>query len=142
MQTLFHKASLLGMTLLAACSTSLPSSQPDLSGSSWTLEAYRPATGSEIRPERPEQYQLHFQPGRRLLIQIDCNRGSGSWETTDQQGGLRLGPPTLTKMMCPPAALTAQLPAAIESVASYRVTNGGLQLKSENDIYIWQRVQP
>jgi heat shock protein HslJ len=141
MQTVFRRAFLLGLMFVAACSTQSRQSQASLSGSSWSLVAYRAVSGAETLPERDDQYQLHFHPDGRLSAQIDCNRGSGSWQTTDQQAGLRLGPLALTKMMCPPAALTMQLPAAIETIQSYRILEGQLQLQAAGDAgsYLWRR---
>lgn len=145
MQALFRSALLLGLMSLAACGTpSSPAPAPaSLADSSWTLLVYRPVASAEVRPARADQYRLQFQADGRLLAQIDCNRGSGSWQSTDQPGGLRLGPLALTKMMCPPDPLTAQLPAAIETIQSYRLVDGQLQLQAAGGgSSLWQRAQP
>lgn len=143
MQGAFRSVLLLGLLSLGACST--PSSQPPASllNTSWTLVAYRPAGGAELRPSRPDQYRLQFQADGKLAALIDCNRGSGSWETTGQDG-LRLGPLALTRMMCPPDALQGKLPAALESIQSYRIVDGQLLLGagSNGGSYVWQLVQP
>lgn len=139
---MFRRAILLGLMSLAACSTPSSQAPASLADSSWTLVAYRPAAGAEIRPARSDQYQLQFQADGRLLAQIDCNRGSGSWQSTDPQGGLRLGPLALTRMMCPPGPLTSQLPAAMETIQSYRLVDGQLQLQAAGGSYLWQRAQP
>lgn len=144
MQALLRKVWLLGLASVAACTTPAPPVSASLADTSWTLVAYRGADGAEIRPARPDQYRLHFQVDGRLTAQIDCNRGSGSWQATGQQGGLRLGPLALTRMMCPPGPLNNQLPAAIETLQSYRVVDGQLQLQAAANTgsYIWQRAQP
>nr|WP_315248328.1 META domain-containing protein [uncultured Duganella sp.] len=144
MHPLLRNALFLGLTSLAACTTPAPQAPASLADTSWTLVAYRPSSGAELRPARPDQYRLHFQADGRLAAQIDCNRGSGSWQATDQQGGIRFGPLALTRMMCPPAPLNIQLPAAIETLQSYRVIDGQLQLQTADHAgtYMWQRVQP
>jgi heat shock protein HslJ len=138
----------LALISLGACTAPQTTSQSaSLAGSSWTLLAYRPASGSEIRPAQPDRYQLHFQADGRLAAQIDCNRGSGSWQATPTgaaQGSVHLGPLALTRMMCPPGALSARLPADIDAIQSYRLADGQLQLDVSGNAgsYLWQRVQP
>lgn len=147
MQTVFRSALLLGLMSLGACSTPASQAPAGLADTSWTLVAYRPAGGAELRPARSDQYRLSFQADGRLSAQIDCNRGSGTWEATPagaQQGSLRLGPLGLTRMMCPPATPNLQLPAAIESIQAYRLVDGQLQLElgANAGSYVWQRAQP
>ncbi|MYM24218.1 META domain-containing protein [Duganella sp. FT135W] len=147
MQAVFRRMLLLGLISLSACTVPQKPAATGLNGTSWTLVAYRPAGAGEIRPERADQYQLQFQADGRLAAQIDCNRGSGNWQTTPAdapQGGLRLGPLGLTRMMCPPGPLSARLPADLDAIESFRLTNGQLQLDLAGNTgsYLWQRAQP
>lgn len=137
---------LAGAALLSGCAASSSSqNQPDsLSGSSWTLVAFRQAAGNaEVRPARPDQYRLSFQADGRLVAQVDCNRGSGTWQATPagSGGSLHLGPMALTRMMCPPDPLGQRLPQDVEAVQSYRIVNGQLQLELAGNAgsYIWAR---
>jgi heat shock protein HslJ len=139
-----------GAALLSACTAS-PSSQnqsESLSGTSWTLVAFRQAAANaaEVRPARPRQYRLSFQADGRLVAQVDCNRGSGTWQATPagSGGSLHLGPMALTRMMCPPDPLGQRLPQDVEAVQSYRIVDGQLQLELAGNAgsYIWARAQP
>jgi para-nitrobenzyl esterase len=140
----------IGAALLSGCAASSSSqSQPDsLSGTSWTLVAFRQAAAnaSEVRPARPDQYRLSFQADGRLVAQVDCNRGNGTWQATPagSGGSLHLGPMALTRMMCPPDPLGQRLPQDVEAVQSYRIVNGQLQLELAGNAgsYIWARAQP
>lgn len=141
---------LIGAALLSGCAASSSSqNQSDsLSGTSWTLVAFRQTTGNagEIRPTHPAQYRLSFQADGRLVAQVDCNRGNGTWQATraESGGSLHLGPMALTRMMCPPDPLGQRLPQDVEAVQSYRVVNGQLQLELAGNAgsYIWARAQP
>ena len=133
---------------LAGCAAS-PGPTIKLDDTRWTLVAYTPAAGStgEIRPARPDQYRLEFLPDGRLVAQIDCNRGSGTWQRTATpapDGGLKLGPLALTRMMCPPDQLGQRLPQDVERVESYRVVDGRLHLDlaGHAGTYVWERAQP
>jgi heat shock protein HslJ len=141
---------LAGATLLSACaaSSTAPEQPVSLANTSWDLvmlrlDADNPA---EIRPVRPDQYRLSFQADGRVTVQIDCNRGSGTWQATPagQGGGLRLGPLALTRMMCPPDALGQRLPQDLEAVQSYHIVDGRLQLELASNAgrYTWKREQP
>ncbi|SHN05960.1 META domain-containing protein [Duganella sacchari] len=110
--------------------------------------AFRQGAGdaAEIRPMRPDQYRLSFQADGRLVAQVDCNRGSGTWQATPagSSGALRLGPIALTRMMCPTDPLAQRLPQDLDALHSYRIVNGRLQLELAGNAgtYIWTRVQP
>ena len=141
---------LVGAALLSGCAVkSSAQNQPDsLSGTSWTLVAFRQTTGNaaEILPTRPDQYSLSFQADGRLVAQLDCNQGSGTWQSTplESGGSLHLGPIALTRMMCPPDPIGQRLPQDVEALQSYRIVNGQLQLNLAGNAgsYIWTRAQP
>lgn len=136
--------------LLSGCvaSSSASKQSESLAGSSWTLTAFRQGAGdaADVRPARPDQYRLSFQADGRLLAQVDCRRGSGTWQATPagSGGGLRLGPMALTRMMCPPDSLAQRLPQDVEALQSYRIVNGQLHLELAGNAgtYIWARSQP
>jgi heat shock protein HslJ len=139
---------LAAAALLSGCaaSSSSPDQPASLAGSSWSLMAFQPdGGGAAVRPARPDQYRLTFQPDGRLLAQVDCNRGSGQWQATPagQGGSLQLGPLALTRMMCPPDPVGQRLPQDIEAVRSYRIVNGRLLLELGGNAgsYTWERAQ-
>ncbi|PHV28745.1 META domain-containing protein [Janthinobacterium lividum] len=140
---------LAGAALLSGCAASSSSqTQPDsLSDTSWTLVAFSQAAGNaEVRPARSDQYRLSFQADGRLVAQVDCNRGSGTWQAAPAGSGssLHLGPMAVTRMMCSPDPLGQRLPQDMEAVQSYRIVNGKLQLQLVGNAgsYIWARAQP
>ena len=120
--------------------------QPPLAGTAWQLVSYRAgeAGAAELRPARPDQYQLRFGADGRVAAQVDCNRGSGTWTADASSGSLALGPLSTTRMMCPPGPLDGRLPGDIEAVRSYRIVDGRLHLALAGaaGIYTWERAQP
>lgn len=141
-------AGLAAAALLSGCaaSSSAPDQSANLAGSTWTLATFQLADGAALRPARPDQYRLSFQPDGRLLAQVDCNRGNASWQATPtkQGGSLHVGPLALTRMMCPPDVVGQRLPADLEAVQSYRIIAGRLQLELAGNAgsYTWERAQP
>lgn len=140
---------ILATTVFLAGCAAPPATPVKLDDTRWTLVAFAPAAAGagEIRPARPDQYRLEFLPAGRLAAQIDCNRGSGTWQSTATPahgGGLKLGPLALTRMMCPPDPLGQRLPQDITNIEAYRVVDGRLHLDLAGNAgsYIWERVQP
>ena len=58
---------------------------------------------------------------------MDCNHGFATWKS-DGPGEIKLGPMGLTRMMCPPAALSDNIVKQWEHVRSYVVKDGHLYL--------------
>ncbi len=139
--------------LLAGCAPAPVSGetggQAQLAGTAWRLASYRAgdAGTAELRPDRPDQFQLRFGADGRLSVRIDCNQGSGTWTATPAggaPGSLALGPIATTRMMCPPAPLAGQLSRDLDAVRSYRIVDGRLHLALGNGsgVYTWERAQP
>ncbi|MBB3223620.1 META domain-containing protein [Pseudoduganella umbonata] len=125
--------------------------QAQLAGSVWQLVGYQAAGAgtAEVRPARPDQYQLRFGADGRLSARVDCNQGSGTWAATPgaaggASGSLMLGPLATTRMMCPPSPLAGRLPGDIEAVRSYRIDGGRLHLElaGGGGTYTWERMSP
>lgn len=83
----------------------------------------RTQRGSEpaIVPDAPERYTLDFQPGGRVIVRADCNRGSGSYVLDGTS--LNFGPLALTRAMCPPGSLDAEFLRGL-AAASTHADNG------------------
>ena len=148
MHTLVRIAAMAGTVLLAACATS-PETPAGLANTRWTLVAFAPSStpAAEVRPADSQRYRLDFQADGRLLAQVDCNRGSGTWQATPQtgqSGTLKLGPLALTRMMCPPDAIGQHWPQDVERIAGYRLVDGRLLLTvaASGGSYTWERAQP
>lgn len=102
---------------------------PSLRASSW----YWLGTigGAEfVSPADPGTFNLEFLDGGQLAAQVDCNRGSSSWQ---QDGGtLRIGPLATTRMACPPGSEAARFGRQLQQVRSAALVRGLLELSTED----------
>lgn len=83
-------------------------------------------------PDDPGRYTLRFGTGDDVSLQIDCNRGNGTW-TSEGAGQLTFGPIAATRAMCPPGSLHDKFLAQFEWVRSYVIENNHLFLATMAD---------
>ena len=111
---------------------------PTLAGSAWVLVDFRSsddAVGTVV-PPHPERYVLQFEPDGRLLMQLDCNRASGSWRVpaaSASGGSLELKGGAMTRAMCGPGAMDTQIAHDLDRVRSFTLCGGRLYLALEAD---------
>ncbi len=102
---------------------------PSLNASSW----YWLGTigGAEfVAPADPGSFNLEFLDGGQLAAQVDCNRGSSSWQ---QDGStLRIGSLASTRMACPPGSEAARFVRQLGKVRSAALVRGLLELSTED----------
>src|SRR5262245_31855261 len=66
----------------------------------WQWQQTTQADGTVVTSQNPSRYTISFLPDGRFAIQVDCNRGTGSYE---QQGAaLTLKPGAITLAACLP----------------------------------------
>jgi heat shock protein HslJ len=139
--------------LLSACSVITPGPSgrpaPTLEGTQWQLEVLT-SMSDEVPPARPPSpaaYTLNFQPGGRLLLRLDCNRGQSTWQagaaSSDspgrRSGSLSFGPLATTRAACPPGSLEPRLLRELPAVRSFVLENGRLHLSlmADGGIQTW-----
>ena len=62
-----------------------------------------------------ERYTLLFDPGGKVDVRADCNRGSATY--TLDGGALRIGPIALTRMACTPGSRDAEFLGELKVVS-------------------------
>ena len=80
----------------------------------------------EVVPDAPERYTLEFQPGGRVNVRADCNRGSGSYLLNGST--LTFGPIALTRAMCPPGSKDAEFLKGLAAVSGHEDNGSELVL--------------
>jgi heat shock protein HslJ len=130
---------------VTGCS-SLPVAQPStsLAGTSWQLHAIQSmddAQGTTRVPD-PQRFTLRFDADGRVRLQLDCNRGTGTWEAAaagEDSGSLKFGPIATTRAMCPPPHLDQRVGRDLPYVRGYRLKDGKLfmSLMADGGIYEW-----
>lgn len=117
-----------------------------MKGLSWRLiemHSMHDAQGSS-RPANPADYTMRLEEGGRASFQLDCNRGTGSWNMVaggPDSGSISFGPIASTKMACPPPSLGDRLANDLANVRGYRLIDGrlSLSLMADGGILIWER---
>ena len=96
-----------GGTLLFAPyeATAEVSDPTGLEGTSWEW-VYFASPAEEYNVDTPENYTLSFQPAGILEIKADCNNAGGTYEVSDDQLTITIGPMTLAA--CPEGSLSDQ----------------------------------
>jgi heat shock protein HslJ len=101
-----------------------------LTGTVWSWQETQMSDGARIVPDAPERYTLEFQPGGRVNIRADCNRGSTNYLLTG--GALTFGPIALTRAACPPGSRDAEFLKGLANVSG--------QLFRGNDLVLTLKV--
>ena len=92
----------------------------------WVWQGTRMADDTRMVPDAPDRYTLEFQPGGRVNVRADCNRGSGSYLLNGRS--LTFGPIALTRAMCPPGSKDAEFLKGLAAVSGHQDNGGELVL--------------
>lgn len=127
----------LAMVSVSGCGSA---AAPDpLAGTSWQLlsiESMAPDEQPSTAIDDPGKYTVTFAEDGSAAFQVDCNRGTASWQAepaASDSGGLTFGPVALTRMFCPQPSFDTQVAAALGRVRSYLLSDGQLHLSLEAD---------
>jgi len=99
----------------------------DLGGTSWQLVKFQGSDERTLTPDDWARYTIEFGTDGRLSARIDCNRGVGTWKSSEPSQ-LEFGPLALTRAMCPPGSLHDHLVKQWPYVRSYVLQDGHLFL--------------
>ena len=142
------RALAFGALLLTACAA--PADKPaaaSLAGTSWQLVAIQSMDDAQgtTRIADPARFTLHFGADGRASLQLDCNRGAGTFEAipaTDGRGSLRFGPIAATRALCPPPHIDERVARDLGYVRSYLFQDGKLflSLMADGGIYEWHPI--
>ena len=104
----------------------------ELTDSHWQLVQIQSMDDTVYQPQARQNYSLAFEADGKLLVQADCNRGAGSWTST-QAGQLNFGPIALTRMACPPGSIDGRFNSNLAYVRSYVLKDNNLYLATMAD---------
>ena len=136
--------------VLTGCSAPTAEAATSLDGTTWRLteiQSMDDAQGTTTVPAE-QLYTVDFgvRDGEsgRAAFQIDCNRGSSSWQASADDsadsGQLDFGPIAVTEMACPPGSLDQRVSRALTAVRSYLLQDGRLHLSlfADSGILTWE----
>ncbi len=118
-----------------------------LSGTAWRLRAIQSmddAQGTTTVAD-PERYTVTFGADGKASFRLDCNRGSGSWQSMasgSDSGSLEFGMVATTRAMCPPGSLDQKHMRQLPYVRSYLFKDGKLfmSLMADGGILEWEKI--
>ncbi len=113
----------------------------DLSGTSWQLVQFQGSDDTTLTPDDPSKYTVTFETDGQVSLQVDCNRGRGSW-TSSEPNQLQLSELALTRAMCPPGSLHDRIVQDWTAVRSYVLEEGHLflSLMADGGIYEFEPI--
>lgn len=113
----------------------------DLGGTSWQLVKFQGSDDTTRMPDDKTKYTIAFGHDGRVSARIDCNRGMGSWKSTEPNR-LQFGPLALSRAMCPRGSLHDQMARHWESIRSYIINDGHLflSLMADGGIYEFEPI--
>lgn len=116
-----------------------------IAGTTWQLLQIESMTSEQPSTSiaDPTKYTVMFGDDGQAVFQIDCNQGSGTFQTVaaaDDSGGLTFGPIAVTRMFCPQPSDDTKVAAALGYVRSYLLSNGKLYLSllADSGIMHWE----
>ncbi len=98
-----------------------------LSGTSWQLVKFQGPDERTFAPDDKSKYTIKFGSNGRVVIRVDCNRGSSTWKTT-ATGELRFGSWSRTNAKCGPGSLHDQIVTEGAAVRNFSIKDGHLFL--------------
>lgn len=137
---------LMVVTILTGCAGQPERQTMTLAGTVWQLVAIQSMDDAQgtTRIADSSRFTLQFGKDGRATLQLDCNRGFGSYETTpasdgSYSGSLTFGPIAATRAMCSPPHLDERLARDLAYVRSFLLKNGNLflTLMADGGIYEW-----
>lgn len=123
---------LVGATALAAsaCATPTPADAPFPVGSTFAWLGTDAGGARRNTPADAARYTIAFEATGRVVLRLDCNRGSAQWQREGER--LALTPIAATKMMCPRGSLDVAYAADLAQVATWRYDGSVLVLSGRD----------
>ncbi|BBK41869.1 hypothetical protein STVA_18890 [Allostella vacuolata] len=121
-------AAILLPVLVAGCAAPGAADRAgSLGGTAW--QAIRLSDGTV--PDDPSRLTVVFGADGRAIVRADCNRGSGTWQSSGP-GRLTFGPVATTKMGCPPGSLGDRFLADLTRAGGYSAGADRLEIAIPN----------
>lgn len=122
------RRALLGATALAAsaCAAPPPADAPFPVGTTFAWLGTDAGGARRNTPADAARYTIAFDDAGRVVLHLDCNRGSAQWKRDG--GRLSFTPIAATKMMCPRGSLDVAFAADLAQVDTWRYDGSVLVL--------------
>ena len=110
-------------------------------GTSWQLVKFQSMDDTTLTPDDRAKYTIEFAAGGKLIVRVDCNRGTGTWKSAGPSQ-IEFGPLALTRAQCPAGSLHDQIVKQWPNIRSYVLRDGHLflALKMDSGIYEFEPI--
>lgn len=131
----------LALALSACSTTSMPH---PLEGTSWRLvDVETTGTSTKLTDELSRRHTITFEDDRAIM-QLDCNRGNGSWSAAmprDGNGAISFGTIASTRAYCPRPTFGEELASELPRASGYTLMpdREGLIIRTESAVYVFTR---
>lgn len=98
-----------------------------LSGTSWQLVKFQGPDERTFSPDDRSKYTIRFGSDGRVVVRVDCNRGSSTWKVP-ANGELQFGSWSRTSAKCSPGSLHDQIVREGADVHKFDIKDGHLFL--------------
>lgn len=112
---------------LAVTVTQKSSGGNPLSGTSWQLVKFQGPDEQTFAPDDKSKYTIKFGSDGRVVVRVDCNRGSSTWKAT-VKGELQFGSWSRSSAKCGPGSLHDQIVTEGADVRNFAIKDGHLFL--------------
>ena len=108
----------------------------------WQLIEFRSNNDSVgiKKPDFPANYTMTLRPDGSLNMQLNCNRGSGSYKANISTGQITFEPVAMTKALCPPPSMDEFIAMQMVYVRSYILKEDRLYLNlmADGGTFVWE----
>lgn len=116
----------LSWTVTSAAGQKSGSGNP-LSGTSWQLVKFQGPDERTFAPDDRSKYTITFRTNGRVVVRVDCNRGSSTWRV-NTKGELQFGSWSRTEEKCGAGSLHDQIVREGGAVTKFAMKDGHLFL--------------
>jgi len=124
---------LIAVFALMACQKQVVSEEnsqlnpAEIIGKTWLWQGSYLATGDQVIPENPEEFQITLDENGQFGIRADCNTGGGP--VTIEDNKFVFGMYRLTRAYCGDQSLDTSFRNHLEQVARWHLMKGDLMLQ-------------
>ena len=104
------------------------SGRNQLSGTTWQLVKFQGPDERTFSPDDRSKYTIKFGSDGRVVVRVDCNRGSSTWKLGAENGELQFGSWSRTSAKCGPGSLHDQIVREGADVHKFDLKDGRLFL--------------
>jgi heat shock protein HslJ len=98
-----------------------------IGGTLWQVVKFEDGDGTTLTPDDQSKYTVDFANDGHVAVRLNCNRGSGTWKSTDKDQ-IEFGPLALTRAMCLNMTLHDRIAGDWTALRSYTLKDGHLFL--------------